>query len=209
MTPFYIKIRKKTDALIKQNERDIRSYLLRQNISRREIIRIDLYSLIYNSYYDLWKYIVRVNQKDLLKFPSVDHFIYHADGIGLQERIDRWLDEYNRTRNLSLLYMRLRLITKHGHRYIDADMNLKIIKEDHRYNYVTIDVGLYGESCEDCRDHHGTYLINENFDLPPYHPDCDCVYWFHNEPRPEDEPDETEWTPESPDIPWKPEQEGV
>jgi len=133
-------------------------------------------------------------------FPKVDEFLYTKDGSKLIDRIKRWFDEFNHTRNKTLLFYRISLIAKHQGHYLDAEMTLKIVRETDVYKYCTISEGGVDETCEECIDYHGTYLITETFELPPYHPDCDCIYWFHNKPDPRNEPDDEE--------DYRPEQEG-
>ena len=196
MTPFYKKMRQHVDALIKECQHDITDYIHDIESASIEDIINDLQSIISNSQLTLYQDIIKTYQIDSRNFPSIDTFVYTADGCTLRQRIRRWINEYNKHRDKSLLIYRISLITKHGHRYIDEDLNLYIVKRFKLYEYVTTAPGTYGESCEHCRDNHGTFAIQKNFMLPPYHPDCDCIYWFHHAPIASDEPEDEDWMPE-------------
>ena len=130
----------------------------------------------------------------------MEKFLYTADGHTLRQRIQRWIDEYNKYRDKSLLFYRLGLVCKHGLRYLDANLNYRIVLDEHftenTFFFVTTDAGIT-EACESCRDWHGTYDLRKGKPpLPPYHPDCDCIYWYHKTVDPKDEKDDENWMPE-------------
>lgn len=186
---------------------DLRIFILNHlPAAQQKAAKDEIHRIIYKMLLDHYEWVIsqyNVPMKWRNDIPEINECLYKDEGWTLDTSIEKWLQEFNKKRNKNLLMYRLCLIVKHQGRYMDAELNLKLVRLTHAYRYVTIAEGGFDETCEvECIDHHGTYKVEETFELPPYHPDCNCIYWFHNEPNSKDEPGDEDWMPEQ--LGWLP-----
>lgn len=117
------------------------------------------------------------------KIPNIEDFIYKNDKITLPQRIKGYWDEAQKflenpetdTQEISL-----HLLTMYNRILNNEMINVKqgvkkvkkpIINDDDGIITVTITNG-------ECCSNGGFYLEEEAPELPPYHPNCECDYWY-------------------------------
>ena len=116
------------------------------------------------------------------KVPDIEDFIYKDDKITLPKRIKNYWDEglnlLKKTPDLTqeialhLLVMYDRIL---NNEMINVRQGVKKVKkpiDDDGILIITITDG-----CEKC-NYGGTYLAEDAPELPPYHPNCECDFWY-------------------------------
>lgn len=204
MKPEFIKIRKEQDKQIKACLEDINEYIYGIKNPKRQTLEETLLTLIYTRMQDLYFLIPKYLGIEEYNQVPLEHYIYQEDGKTLIKRIRRWIDEYNTRRDKRLFAYRNKLIAKHSLRYLAIQLCHDIIVEYHLYKWVTIDHGPYCEEgpCEDCAHELGTFLV-ENVNattLPPFHPTCDCIAFYHDGRDWKNEVDDEDWHPSENDA---------
>lgn len=115
------------------------------------------------------------------KIPNIEDFIYQDDDITLSERIKQYWDDSasslknpeadTKTIALHLLTMYERIL---NNEMINVKQGVKKIKKPIDNDGINIIVITNGECCTN----GGVYLEDEAPELPPYHINCQCDYWY-------------------------------
>lgn len=119
---------------------------------------------------------------------SLQDFLYNKDGKSLEERIEAWyntIPQYfeNESKNSQLnaidgIYYHIELILNTEAQNIETAV--KKNKVPTRASLLIIEAGC-GDLCQG-----GEYAYDEDVDLPPFHPNCQCL-WYFEETDDEDE----------------------
>lgn len=128
----------------------------------------------------IYKYIQKLDIENILELT------FEKDGKKLEERIDEYLEElvedyeyyYSETNNsseaISLTFSALQpkfkriIVTESYH----MESAVKKLKKPNRPSMLIIEAGC-GDLCQG-----GEYAADENVDLPPFHPNCQCIWYF-------------------------------
>lgn len=114
--------------------------------------------------------------------PNIEDFIYKDDKITLPQRIKKYWDEVSNflknpetnTQEISLYLLTMydRIL---NNEMINVKQGIKKVKKpiasDNEIITITITDG-------ECCSNGGFYLEEEAPELPPYHPNCECDYWY-------------------------------
>ena len=128
----------------------------------------------------IYKYIQKLDIENILDLT------FKKDGKKLEERIDEYLEEliedyeyyYSKTNSsseaISLTFSTLqpkfkRIIVTESYNMESA---VKKLKKPNRPSMLIIEAGC-GDLCQG-----GEYAADENVDLPPFHPNCQCIWYF-------------------------------
>ena len=114
--------------------------------------------------------------------PNIEDFIYKDDKITLPQRIKQYWDEasnFLKNSETNIQEISLYLLTMYdrilNNEMINVRQGIKKVKKpiasDNEVITITITNG-------DCCSNGGFYLEEEAPELPPYHPNCDCDYWY-------------------------------
>lgn len=114
--------------------------------------------------------------------PNIEDFIYKDDKITLQQRIkDYWNEASNFLKNpeINTQEISLHLLTMYNrilnNEMINVKQGVKKVKKpianDNEIITITITNG-------ECCSNGGFYLEEEAPELPPYHLNCECDYWY-------------------------------
>lgn len=128
----------------------------------------------------IYKYIQKLDIENILELT------FEKDGKKLEERIDEYLEElvedyeyyYSETNNsseaISLTFSALQpkfkriIVTESYH----MESAVKKLKKPNRPSMLIIEAGC-GDLCQG-----GEYAADENVDLPLFHPNCQCIWYF-------------------------------
>lgn len=191
------KLRRKINALIEDLNPELEKELMRiilkyqrtKTISKEDIeiikkwiykILEEVYKLTSSELRKIYREIKELDIKDILDLT------FKSDGKTLDERIEEYLEElaerydvhYNKTNDafeaasLTFIYLKSKfdriILTESYH----MESSVKKIKKPVRASMLIIEAGC-GDLCQG-----GEYSADENVDLPPFHPNCQCIWYF-------------------------------
>ena len=115
------------------------------------------------------------------KIPDIEDFIYKDDKMTLQQRIKQYWDEgailLKRTPDLTQK-ISLHMLSMHdrilNNEMINVKQGVKKTKKPIDDDGITVITITNGECCFN----GGVYLEGEEPDLPPYHLNCQCDFWY-------------------------------
>lgn len=128
----------------------------------------------------IYKHIQKLDVENILEL------VFKKDGKKLEERIDEYLEELvedyeyyyseinSSSEAISLTFSTLqpkfkRIIVTESYNMESA---VKKLKKPNRPSMLIIEAGC-GDLCQG-----GEYAADENVDLPPFHPNCQCIWYF-------------------------------
>lgn len=139
-----------------------------------------IYKLVSSELRKIYKEIDEFDVKNILELT------FEKDGKTLDERIEQYLEEladryeanYSETNDafeaaaLTFIYLKSKfdriIITESFH----MESQVKKLKKPVNASMLIIEAGC-GDLCQG-----GEYSADENVDLPPFHPNCQCIWYF-------------------------------
>lgn len=150
----------------------------------------EIYQLFYSSFEETYK-ITSIGLKSIYKeVPNftVENLLdltYKTDGKTFEERLRTyWQEAYQRLKdNQENLETSIWLIDKYN-RILETETRIieskvKDNKKPIKASLIVIDSG-----CDACQG--GEFAIDEDIELPPYHPNCQCNWWYEETDNPDD-----------------------
>lgn len=152
------------------------------------------FATIYNLFFDSFTETYKITSTELKKlYKEISDFTvkdiydltYKADGKTFDERMEEYWTEaknklnqrYSHEDVIQLLYHRYERLLETETRIIES--KVKDNKKPVRASLIVIDSG-----CDTCIG--GEFAIDEGVELPPYHPNCQCNWWYEETDNPDD-----------------------
>ena len=112
---------------------------------------------------------------------EIQNVLYKQDGLTLTERIDKWFNQTKRKEELS--YQMTRILDTQTYHIVPIILKEDLKRKNDEKVYVEI---ISNEDCNSgiCLDYaDGEAHLEDDIDLPPYHPNCECqaIYYQSNE----------------------------
>lgn len=107
---------------------------------------------------------------------NLEKLLYNKDGLTLNQRIDNWFKEEENEQNLAY-HMRLILRTE------TEQIIPRIIQTKLTRNKIYVEILEGGGECSTgiCSEYaDGQAYPEDEIELPPYHPDCECQAIFYD-----------------------------
>ena len=137
---------------------------------------------ILNSLTDTMTYVLKEIEKlypnsyDKNAKINLEKLLYNKDGLTLNQRIDNWFKEEENEQNLAY-HMRLILRTE------TEQIIPRIIQTKLTRNKIYVEILEGGGECSTgiCSEYaDGEAYPEDEIELPPYHPDCECQAIFYD-----------------------------
>lgn len=155
-------------------------------------------NIIYHGLADVYGHTKTTLRKTYHRLPenkniqNIGDLLYNGDGLTLDERCQQYWDAAEKkikqgSNNQDIIVA----LTNAFYKIINTEMNfvrsnVKRMNKPLNASYIIIE----GGECEG-KDHPpcdgGEFDADELIDLPPYHPNCDCDYWYVTDNNDEDD----------------------
>ena len=122
------------------------------------------------------------------EIPDLKDFLYKDDNITLPQRIKKYWDEvkiYLKNPEIDTQEILLYLLSMYDRILITEIQNVKAgIKKAKKVKNVEDLIPIIeiihsdGCDCEMCNVMEGFYLEDDEPETPPYHPECQCDFWY-------------------------------
>lgn len=170
------KIKSLYEFIIKQNEKNKEKLYsnLKKNFDEKETIDL-MYKFLENNLSIILKEVKQMYKSyHKTKVIQLKNLLYNEDDKTLNERIKDWFKEYDKDQILNLFTHLCLILDTETFRMIP-----RVIKEKTEAIYVEIigDPSDCNGLCVDWID--GEVHLEDDIDLPPYHPDCQCEAVFY------------------------------
>lgn len=111
---------------------------------------------------------------------EIQDILYKQDGLTLAERIDKWFNQTDRKEELSS--QMARILDTQTYHIVPMIVKEDLKRKDNEKVYVEI---ISNEDCHSgiCLDYaDGEAHLEDDIDLPPYHPNCQCqAIWYETD----------------------------
>ena len=184
------KLREEIDLIKEQDFEKIVSFILKalkeyeNNAMSWDNLYLEIEDLFYKSFEGVYKFMnigLEGVYKQLREFSveDISDLTYHLDGKTIEERLkEYWTESKKRLDNKENPEdIKTYLINKYD-RILNTETRVieSRIKKYRKPLNATMLIIEHSSGCPNCPG--GEYAADENVDLPPYHPNCQCNYYW-------------------------------